>query len=185
MQRTETISEPTTLPIGSPNIPHESGGVVPTTVGFDPQTVRPFNTLLTKSPDSAFSAMLEDVYMNVYGIFPCRLGIDETNVVMFTARSTESPQGASYDPAKRAITAWEPNVFKDIGQFIFPNQILPSTPGLVSFQTVESVDYRRGSVNFVDGARGYIYTGWRLNFVFYASSLECLEEAMELVYEYD
>jgi len=173
------------FPVGSPNIQREQGGIIPTTAGFDPKYVQPFNTLLSEQPSYIFSSVLASSYMDVYGIFPCRIGEEETNVLMMNAKSGLDMNGNVDRKTMETFKAWEPYVFSDIGHFIFPSRTVPDSPGLVAFRNVGSDGYKSGQVTFSGGVEGYIYTGWRLNFSFYASSLECLENAMDLVYTYD
>ncbi len=174
--------EYTDLPVGDSNVPRGSVGVIPTTVGVDPEDTQPFTSLLTREPDQQFSSALATVYDDVYGIFPCNVGAEKTNVVMFTAKTSPTPEGPTYEHAKQQIELWEPHLLPDIGYMIFPERSLPETPGLLSFVQVGDSPYRRASAIFNSG-EAYVYTGWRLNYVFYASSLECLVGAMDLVYE--
>jgi len=152
------------FPVGSENVPQEKGGVVPTTVGFDPKNVQPFDTLLNARPGYIFSSVLESTYTDVYGIFPCRIGEEETNVLMLTAKSTIDINGEVDTKTRETFKAWEPHSFADIGHFIFPKRTVPDSPRLVAFRDVGGDGYKSGQVTFSDGVGGYIYTGWRLNF---------------------
>lgn len=173
---------PTQLPIGDTSLPRSAAGVVPTTVGVSPADTRPFTTLLPEPPDAHFSAMLGSVYDDVYAIFPCTLDDEQVNVVMFTARTAPTPSGPTYDAAEAAVVSWEPYLLSDIGHMIYPDRSVPVSPGLLSFAQVGNTSFKKARATFVS-SQADIYTGWRLNYVFYASSPECLAAAMDLVYE--
>ncbi len=156
--------------------------VIPSEVGFDVSSVKPTaEVFITNRPQ--FKELLNTMYTDVYGVFPCTISSEDSQVVMFTA----IPQGdsdAQYDAAIKAVRAWEPYIFMDIGAMIFGKERLPAVLGEIAFSPYGNTLYRRAQVSLSDGT-GYIFTGWRLNFVFFADSESCLEEVMDTVYHFD
>lgn len=184
LKQSSRVEVATSFPVGEQNAPDTGTGIIPSDVGFNSTQVRPFDTLLTTEPAPTFISVLDSIYLDVYGVFPCNLDAEKTNVIMFTAKAIENSSGNPYRDAESAIATWEPRVLIDIGKLIFPMQTLPNAPGLASFINVPDTEYKRASV-YLQNQESSIYTGWRLNYVFYASSQACLEGAMDLVYAYD
>lgn len=171
----------TQLPVGAPNVVHEQGGLVPSTVGYRLEEVQPLETLMGVNPRPVFQQVLDTVYNNVYQVMPCSVNKSTTNVVMFTKTPDQDARIPGTQNADAALAAWEPYVYADIGAFIYPEHAVPPSPPLLKFEYVPTLDAKRATIPTMDNQ--YIYIGERLNFVFYAADYACLEAGMDLVYD--
>jgi len=167
-------------PDASPEEPEDSsGGVIPRAVGFDPNAVRPLGTLFANDISQPFRRVLQNVYPNSYLIYSCQSR--NHNAVMFTAHADTD---GAFTNAKQVIRNWESFILQDIGTYLFPNQDVRSLDRPLTFAPIFETDIRRATVT-TESETLEVYYGWRLNYVFIASSRSCLFEAMDEVYSFD
>ena len=185
MNSAQDTELPTELPIGSPNVPRSDGSVVPTDVGFKTDGVAPLPTILSKQPSYQFQEAMRNVHNDVYALFPCSTTEKETNVLMLLKKSQMDGELYTTRAAVEALTAWEPYVFSDVGALIFPNELMPSSVPLVSFNTIGDGVMRRTPVSFADERGGFIYMSEYYEYMFYGASLQCVEAAQNFVYNPD
>lgn len=153
--------------------------IVPSEVGFDITLVKPINEVFT-SNRSQFQEVLNNLYTDVYGIYPCKISSKNSQVVKFTALPQGGDYITQYQAAHDAVLTWEPYIFMDIGSFIFSPERMPTQTNQISFSPVVGTSYRQAKVELADGP-GNIFYGWQLNGVYFAESKACLEEVMEYI----
>jgi len=168
------------LPDISSDSDQQTRKVIPRGSAVNPAVTLPFDQVLSKEPSLAFQSVLNQVHDDVYAILPCTVGAGDTEVLLFTAKYTQDPSGNTIQPARDAVTAWEPYVLQDIGSIIYPDQQFTALTS--SFIPVSGeTDVRIASVQ-IQGTEYYVYSKWTLNYVLFGSSLSCVEEAQDSVF---
>lgn len=152
----------------------------------NPADLDPFETLIKRVPRPELSDVLETTHFDVYTIMSCdRAGLPE-QVVMLTAKYREDPVLNTFEDAGIAIQNWESYILQDIGHLIFPTFPDSAFGSRLEFDPVPYPNdhrTRRAEFDFNSG-RYSVHYGWVLNYVFFASSVVCLEAAMATIYEH-
>lgn len=155
-----------------------------------PGPQKTFDELLPIPPRPVFKSVLDSMHLDVYGVLPCAIKPAE-RVIMLTAKYSEDKPLNTFESAVNAVTSWEQYIGADLGPLLFPNakafvagtsssfvKVAIANPAVVS-------EYEKMATIKVDGAPATLYYAWSLNYVFFATSQQCLEDAMISVYPGD
>ena len=153
--------------------------VIPADVGFRPEETILFSDIVSRDTSSAFSEVLRHVHDNVYLLYTCSTD-PEDKVLMLTAKYASD---GSFAQVKEVVREWESYILQDVGNLLFPS-LKSSQFRKIFFADVPGTQYRRATTE-ISGVQKTLYVGWRLNYVFFASSQECLDETMNEVYPDD
>ncbi|MFT7507369.1 MAG: hypothetical protein ACI92I_000515 [Acidimicrobiales bacterium] len=180
----EATVDPSDYSFEIPVMPDVESKIIPTTVGVGLSETIPFDTIFKEEPTDSFKKVLDSIYLDSYIILSCPQSGEGENTVMLTAKYTQDPEGNNFEAAQSTLENWETYIYEDIGHLIFPSLVNSNRVDRLIFEDVLDSNYRKAT--FRAGAETKsIYSGWRLNYVFYSSSQECLVEAMDMVYEGD
>ena len=175
---------------GAPTPEKISPATFPVAKTLIEQQTKTFDQLLVTPLRSSLKSVLDSVHLDVYGVLPCAKSPSEAVVMLTGKYSTNKPVNTFAD-AQSAVTVWEPFIAQDIGFLLYPQAktVVPATGNY--FEKVSPVsrdivtEFEKNSAVVVDGSPGSIYYVWTLNYVFFATSQLCLEDAMAAVYPAD
>ncbi len=141
--------------------------------------------LIDTTPDASFQAVLDLLYLDIYETYQCPdIGKDEQTLLV-TAKYTPNSDGLNtLDEAKRAVAAWEPRMFLDVGHLLFPAITSSERAVPLTFAPVPGTSMRSAKTT-INGVKVTVAYSWLLNYIVIGTSLDCLEMTMKDVYEHD
>ena len=124
---------------------------------------------------------------NYYGLFYCENNKKEKEYgISFDIGSEDSSKIKDYNAkAKDYMNLWEPYMFKDLHNIIFP-QVSPSEQQLNQPLTFKEGKFRYTEVNLPNGkgSINYSITDYPINRIYISASQECLDKAIRFLFDF-
>lgn len=152
-------------------------------------------TLSDIFPSSGTSTKVRDSFIshmdqNSFDIFQCRTGNDIGQGIYLTIAYKPEYTGDTYTDSRKALEAWQPYLFKDTAEILFPRDIISESEldqpvhfdNTYSIDTAHDIEYKEAKVT-INRTERKIYLGIVSDNVIATTSIDCMLSVSEQLYE--